>query len=110
MTRKGRCTIGDDMQLLAIENLYKYMGIDYNEVVRIPFSELSTYSGEYVILPLSFPFYGYSNGINITNFSPKIDVYKRQRQTRPSLDRCATGYAKCTGRSRDTGRIYRNSR
>lgn len=72
MTRKGRCTIGDDMQLLAIENLYKYMGIDYKEVVRIPFSELSTYSGEYVILPLSFPFYGYSNGINITNFSPKI--------------------------------------
>ena len=25
--RNDRLTIGDDMQLLAIENLYKYMGI-----------------------------------------------------------------------------------
>lgn len=72
MTRKGRCTIGDDIQLLAIENLYKYMGIDYNDVIRIPFSELSEYKGEYVVLPLSFPFYGYSNGTNITNFSKYI--------------------------------------
>lgn len=72
MKRNGRCTIGDDIQLLAIENLYKYMGIDYEEVIRIPFSELSTYDGEYVVLPLSFPFYGYSNGTNVTNFSRKI--------------------------------------
>ncbi len=72
MDRKGRCTVGDDIQLLAIENLYKYMGIDYNNVIRIPFSQLSTYDGEYAILPLSFPFYGYSNENNITNFSPRI--------------------------------------
>ena len=72
MDRKGRCTVGDDIQLLAIEDLYKYMGIDYDNVVRIPFSHLSTYDGEYVILPLSFPFYGYSNRNNITNFSPRI--------------------------------------
>lgn len=72
MDRIGRCTVGDDIQLLAIENLYKHMGIDYNDVIRIPFSELSTYSGEYVILPLSFPFYGFSNGNNITNFSSRI--------------------------------------
>ena len=72
MTRKGRCTVGDDIQLIAIEYLYKYMGVDYSNVIRIPFSELSTYDGEYVVLPLSFPFYGYNNGTNITNFSPKI--------------------------------------
>lgn len=72
MNRKGRCTVGDDIQLIAIENLYKYMGINYQDVVRIPFSELSTYDGEYVILPLSFPFYGYSSGNTITNFSDKI--------------------------------------
>ncbi len=72
LDRKGRCTVGDDIQLLAIENLYNYMNIPYEDVVRIPFSQLSTYDGEYVILPLSFPFYGYSNANNITNFSPKI--------------------------------------
>ncbi len=72
MNRKGRCTVGDDIQLLAIENLYKNMGIDYNEVVRIPFSELSTYDGDYVVLPISFPLYGYSHEDFVTCFSEKI--------------------------------------
>lgn len=72
MTRKGRITIGDDVQLLAIENLYRYMGIDYNEVVRIPFNELATYDGEYVVLPISFPLYAYSHGTAITQYSDKI--------------------------------------
>lgn len=70
--RNDRLTIGDDMQLLGIENLYKYMGIDYNEVIRIEFSELSTYDGEYVILPISFPFLGYTKDNIITKFSDKI--------------------------------------
>lgn len=50
--------IGDDMQIFAIEYLYKYMGIDYNTVCRIPVSELRLYSGEDVILPINFPFQG----------------------------------------------------
>lgn len=70
--RSERLTIGDDMQLLAIENIYKYMGVDYNEVVRIPFRQLCAYDGEYVILPISFPLYGYHHDIKITQFSPKI--------------------------------------
>lgn len=72
MKREGRCTVGDDIQLLAIENLYKYMGIDYSEVIRIPFHELATYDGEYVVLPISFPLYGYSHETSITQYSPKI--------------------------------------
>ena len=72
MTRKGRITIGDDVQLLAIENLYKYMGIDYNNVVRIPFNELATYDGDYVVLPVSFPLYAYSHDTAITQWSDKI--------------------------------------
>lgn len=70
--RNERLTIGDDMQLLAIENLYKYMGIDYDEVVRIPFHSLAQYDGEYVILPISFPLYGFHHDVAITQFSPKI--------------------------------------
>ncbi len=72
MKREGRCTVGDDIQLLAIENLYNYMGIDYRDVIRIPFNELATYDGEYVVLPISFPLYGYSHENFITCFSPKI--------------------------------------
>lgn len=70
--RNERLTIGDDMQLIAIENLYEYMGIDYNEVVRIPFHSLASYDGEYVILPVSFPLYGFHYDTAITQFSPKI--------------------------------------
>lgn len=70
--RKERLTIGDDMQLIAIENLYKEMGVDYNDVIRIPYNSLSSYDGEYVVLPISFPVYGYNHGVSITQFSHKI--------------------------------------
>lgn len=70
--RKERLTIGDDIQLLAIENLYNHMGVDYSEVIRIPFHQLATYDGDYVVLPISFPLYGYHTGIKITQFSDKI--------------------------------------
>jgi len=70
--RKERLTIGDDIQLLAIENLYNYMGIDYSEVIRIPFHQLATYNGEYVVLPISFPLFGYHTDLKVTQFSDKI--------------------------------------
>lgn len=56
---KGMENIGDWAQMLAIEYLYQYMGVNYRDVVRIRVSELNTYSGEYVILPINCPFYGY---------------------------------------------------
>ncbi|WP_122642466.1 polysaccharide pyruvyl transferase family protein [Luxibacter massiliensis] len=70
--RGEELTIGDDLQLLAIENLYLYMGIDYQDVVRIERTELQTYDGEYVILPISFPFVAYYDDLTITCFSEKI--------------------------------------
>ena len=51
--------IGDWVQIFAIENLYRYMNIDYSEVVRIKISELNSYDGEYVVLPINYPFYGH---------------------------------------------------
>ncbi len=72
MTRKGRCTIGDEIQLLAIDNLYREMGIDADDIIRIPYNELSTYSGEYVVLPISFPLYGFSHDAYITVYSERI--------------------------------------
>lgn len=70
--RTTSVNIGDDLQLIAIQNIYKTMGINENDIVKIGFSQLSTYDGEYVILPVSFPLYGYREGLNITMFSPKI--------------------------------------
>lgn len=50
---------GEDIQLLAIEKLYEYMGIPYDEVVRITATELFTYDGdEYLLLPVNWPFWG----------------------------------------------------
>ena len=51
--------IGDWAQIFAIENLYSYMKFESREIVQIKISELSTYDGEYVILPINYPFYGY---------------------------------------------------
>lgn len=58
--------IGDDMMIFSIFNLYRHMGIDLNDVARIPVSALRTYDGEDVLLPINFPFYG------LFRLSPKI--------------------------------------
>lgn len=63
---KGMENIGDWAQIFAVEYLYKYMNVNYDNVIRIKISELNSYDGEYVILPINYPFYGYYN------LSPKI--------------------------------------
>lgn len=62
--------VGEDMQIFAIDYLYKRMGISSSEIIRIPVSQLRTYSGEFVILPINYPFYG-----NLTLSSKIIPVY-----------------------------------
>lgn len=70
--RNGRLNLGDDIQLLAIEHMYEQMGIDYSTVVRIELSDLYNWTGEEVVVPISFPIIGYNNQLNITCFSDKI--------------------------------------
>ena len=61
---RGVNNIGDNMQLIAIDNIYKEMGISQSEIVYIDFHHLADYDGEYVILPLSMPMVDYvENGI-----------------------------------------------
>lgn len=60
---KEICNIGDNLQLMAIDHLYMCMGIKADEIVRIPYNELSTWksdNGEKVLLPVNFPFMEYS--------------------------------------------------
>lgn len=50
---------GEDIQLLAIEYLYEYMGIPYDQVVRITLQDLFSYDGEeYLLVPINWPFWG----------------------------------------------------
>ncbi len=54
--------IGDYMQLIAIMNLYRIMGIPEKDVVRIEYYDMFDYSGEDIVLPINFiwfnPFWG----------------------------------------------------
>lgn len=53
----GYLNFGDHIQIAAIDNLYHYMGIKKESVVRISYYDLSTYSGEQLILPVNFMLY-----------------------------------------------------
>ncbi len=64
--------IGDVFQYLALENLYKSMGIHTKETIKINRYELADYNGEYVVLPINCNFTGFTSGTDITNFSSKI--------------------------------------
>lgn len=72
MKRNGLNNLGDNIQLLAINELYKKIGVSEKDIVRIDYYNLSNYDGEYVILPINYPFYGYRNKLDITMFSEKI--------------------------------------
>lgn len=71
--RNGTYNLGDDAQLIALEYMYNAMGMRTEDIVRVPFSELRSYDGDYAVLPISYPLYGYQGeGTDITLFSPKI--------------------------------------
>lgn len=64
--------IGDVIQYLACLHLYESMGIRKEEVVQVNRYELCSYSGEYLVVPINCIFNGFSTGLELTNFSPKI--------------------------------------
>lgn len=93
--RNERMNLGDDMQLLAVENLYRNMNIDYNDVVRIEFSDLYTWDGEELVVPISFPLISYSSSMHITCFSEKIrPVFLALSVLSDSLDDSDVAYLK----------------
>ncbi len=56
--------LGDNMQIIAIDYIYEKMGIDPEDIVYIDKNSLSSYEGEYVILPVNMPLIDYQpNGI-----------------------------------------------
>ena len=45
--------IGDNIQSHAIRNLYRHMNIDENDIVEINKYELSSYTGDYLVVPIA---------------------------------------------------------
>ena len=69
---KGNVNIGDAFELLAIDKLYRRMGIPDSDIIEIDLEELCTYNGEEVILPINFLMVTYFMGNDIADMSPKI--------------------------------------
>ena len=44
---------GDHLQNIVIKDLYKYMNISEDEIVCLDFNKISTYDGEYIVLPIN---------------------------------------------------------
>ncbi|MEG2654034.1 MAG: polysaccharide pyruvyl transferase family protein, partial [Ruthenibacterium sp.] len=63
---------GDQAQILAIDYLYREMGIAPEEIVYIDKDALPFYDGEPVLLPVSMPLVDYKEGGISEMFSPKI--------------------------------------
>jgi len=69
---KGVNNLGDNMQIIAIDEIYRSMGVNLRDIVYINTNELSTYKGEYVILPVTMPLVDYQEGGISGRFSPHI--------------------------------------
>lgn len=69
---RGINNLGDNMQLIAIDEIYKKMGIPKEEIVYIDKNDLSCYKGEYVILPVTMPLIDYTEGGITGRFSDYI--------------------------------------
>ncbi|WP_319475409.1 polysaccharide pyruvyl transferase family protein [Marispirochaeta aestuarii] len=69
---RGVNNLGDNMQLIAIDNIYRKMGINLNDVVYIDKNKLAEYAGEYVVLPVTMPLVDYVEGGISGRFSDYI--------------------------------------
>jgi len=67
-TGKETHNLGDYVQLLAIDNLYKFMNLYDEDIVKIPYNELESWEavdGEQVILPINIALLEYKeNGLS----------------------------------------------
>ena len=69
---RGINNLGDNMQLIAIDYIYDCMGIPDKDIIYIDKNELSSYDGEYVVLPVTMPLVDYIEDGICGRFSDKI--------------------------------------
>ena len=68
-TKERFINIGDDIQAIAIRNIYREMEISDGEIVYLDFNDLSSYNGEHIILPICF---NLQTDYNSIPFPPRI--------------------------------------
>ena len=93
---KGVNNLGDNMQIIAIDEIYRSMGIKSSDIVYIPTDKLDSYSGEYVILPVTMPLIDYREGGIAGRFSERIiPVFLGFTMVKDSLEPGEIAYFKC---------------
>ena len=65
-------SLGDQMQILAVDYIYERMGLDKKDIIYIDKNEIQEYDGEPVVLPVAFPLFEYCEGGLGNWFSDKI--------------------------------------
>ena len=91
--RTSGYNIGDAIQTIALEQIYKYIGLRDSGVIEIDLCDINTYDGEYVLLPI----YSVTFGIGFLNlpFSPKIvPIFISSHIAKTELDEIELNYLK----------------
>lgn len=96
---KSICNLGDNLQLMAIDNLYEQFGVEKKDVIRVPYEKLNTWksaTGERVLLPINFPFLEYPDEGRLSNFfSDDIEpIFLGLTYIKPYLDEKEVDYFK----------------
>ena len=68
-TGREFCNLGDQLQLLAVDQIYKRMGIAESDLFYIDKNELLNYQGENIVLPINMPL---ADIYDISELSPNI--------------------------------------
>jgi len=69
---RGLNNLGDHIQIIAIDIIYRQMGLRDEDIVYIDKNDLGKYCGEYVILPVTMPLVDYTEGGISGRFSDHI--------------------------------------
>ena len=70
---RGRQTLGDQMQLIALDEIYRQMGLSLErDIVYVDKNDLATYGGEEILLPISFSLVDYVEKGWASRFSARI--------------------------------------
>ena len=69
---RGVNNLGDQMQIIAIDHIYRQMGVPRDDIVYIDYHNLRDYDGDYAILPVSMPMVDYFPNGFADRFSDRI--------------------------------------
>ena len=87
----AQVNIGDTMQFISIDELYRYMGIDLGEIVNLSLKELKEYRGEKLVLPFNWNLFDV-NYMNDNEIAISPDIIPVYIAVTDSSERCKKEY------------------